>query len=421
MPGNGKPALQNSTQPVSKIKKICKTSLTNIKGPIKRKKVACEQAAFPSPRMTPNSVTKVSRSPLHTDSHVATRTPKNEITPVVSINQTKNHSICPLSELKPICSVSNCILRTEGCNSNISEPSQYRPYPKGDTRFGVCVKITNFGATAEQGVRRTMEDQHVMLGDGIPFFAIYDGHGGAQCAEYLRDHLHKLILGHPEIMSSPEKAISDSIIKMDADFLERPEEDGNESGSVCVVVIVIDDTLVIGNVGDCEAVLCRGGSPIVPTVKHTLQSNTKELERVHDAGGKIFHNRVGHPRFNPSVISLGVTRAIGDAGFKLAEYTDGKPSGIISQPDTTSIKLTSGDEFLVVGSDGLWDVMSYEEVIDFCSRRLKSGETAQSITDELTQAALNKGATDNVTTMLICLECYAKDPQGGEFIYEGTV
>ncbi|CCW60656.1 unnamed protein product [Phytomonas sp. EM1] len=279
----------------------------------------------------------------------------------------------------------------------------------------------DFSATAEQGVRRTMEDQYVMLGDGIPFFAIYDGHGGTQCAEYLRDHLHKLILGHPEIMSSPEKAISDSIIKTDNDFLKRPEEDGNESGCVCVVVVIIDDTFVIGNVGDCEAVLCRGGTPNVLTVKHTLQSNAKEVERVHDAGGKIFHNRVGHPKFNPSVISLGVTRAIGDAGFKLDMYTDGKPSGIISNPDTISVKLTSEDEFLVVASDGLWDVMSYGEVIDFCSRRLKSGETAQTITDELTQAALNKGATDNVTIILICLARHEGDPQGGEFISEDAV
>lgn len=263
--------------------------------------------------------------------------------------------------------------------------------------------VVDHGVTAEQGTRRTMEDQHTMLAEGIPFFGVYDGHGGTQCAEYLRDHLHGFILSSPDLKSNPQKAIVDGIVEADSAFLALSERETNESGSVCAVALIIDDKLIVGNVGDCEAVLSRNGKPLVLTVRHTIASNPSEEERVRGVGGKVCHNRVGHPNYNPAVVSLAVTRAIGDAGFKLARYTDGKASGVIAVPDTTITRLTDDDEFLVIGCDGLWDVMSYEEVVDFCFRRFQEGVPAQSIAEALAQAALNKGSTDNVTAMLVHL------------------
>lgn len=262
------------------------------------------------------------------------------------------------------------------------------------------MKVLDYGATAEQGSRRTMEDQHTMLSEEIPFFAVYDGHGGTSCAEYLRDTLHTLILGNPEIRTNPEKAIRDGLVEADRAFLERSELE-NESGCVCAIALLLEDILVVGNVGDTEVILCRENRPLVLTVKHNLKDNQSEVDRLKSVGGKIFHNRVGHPKFNPSVMSLAVTRAIGDAGFKLEEYTDGKPSGVISEPHTSSTRLLPEDEFLVIGCDGLWDVMSYEQVVDFCSSRFRSGEKAQAIAEELARAALANGSTDNVTAMLV--------------------
>ncbi|KPA82317.1 protein phosphatase 2C-like protein [Leptomonas pyrrhocoris] len=281
--------------------------------------------------------------------------------------------------------------------------------------------VVDHGVTAEQGTRRTMEDQHTMLAEGIPFFGVYDGHGGTQCAEYLRDHLHGFIFSNPELKTNPRKAIVDGIVEADNAFLALSERETNESGSVCAVALIIDDKLVVGNVGDCEAVLARDGKPVVLTVRHTIASNPSEEERVRGVGGKVCHNRVGHPNYNPAVVSLAVTRAIGDAGFKLARYTDGKASGVIAVPDTTVTKLTDDDEFLVIGCDGLWDVMTYEEVVDFCYRRFQEGMTAQCIAEELAQAALAKGSTDNVTAMLVHLTRREGLQSTREFVPEAAV
>ncbi|EPY43314.1 protein phosphatase [Angomonas deanei] len=265
-----------------------------------------------------------------------------------------------------------------------------------------------------------MEDQHIMLAEGIPFFGVYDGHGGTACAEYLRDNLHTWILSHAEVRTNPEKAIFDSIVEADRKFLSETDETSNESGCVCAVVLVLEDKLVIGNVGDTEAILCRSGKPILLTTKHNLSSNPDELERVRGVGGRIFQNRVGHPKFNPSVISLAVTRAIGDAGYKLDEYTDGKPSGVIAEPSTKTVQLTNEDEYVVIGCDGLWDVMTYEDVTKFCCERLKSNQNAQSVAEELVRAALNNGSNDNVTAMLVRLN-RGVNRNSHEFLPEAAV
>ncbi|KAG5493989.1 hypothetical protein JKF63_01822 [Porcisia hertigi] len=281
--------------------------------------------------------------------------------------------------------------------------------------------VVDYGARAEQGTRKTMEDQHTMLSEGIPFFGVYDGHGGTQCAEYLRDHLHGLILGHPEVRTNPEKAIVDGIVEADRAFLTRSESETNESGSVCAVALIIDDKLVVGNVGDAEVVLSRDGKPIVLTVRHNISSNPSEEERIRSVGGKVCHHRVGHPNYNPAVVSLAVTRAIGDAGFKLAKYTDGKLSGVIATPETSVTRLTDEDEFLVIGCDGLWDVMTYEEVVGFCYQRFQRGEPAQCIAEKLVQAALTKGSTDNVTAMLVHLTRREGSMSTREFVPEAAV
>lgn len=275
-----------------------------------------------------------------------------------------------------------------------------------------------YGVTSEQGSRKTMEDQHAIVAEAVPFFAVYDGHGGTQCAEFLRDNLHTLILNHPDVMTDPEKVIREGIAKAETLFLTKCANEKIESGSTCAVALIVDDTLVTGNVGDTEIVLCRAGSPLVLSTKHNLHSNEAESERVKACGGRIISNRVGHPKFNPQVLSLGITRAIGDAGFKLDEYTDGKPSGVIADAETRSTKLTDDDEFLVIGCDGLWDVMSYARVIQFCSQLAAEGVQPRDITDQLCQEALRQGSTDNVTCFYINIK--AKRPNSSDWLSQAA-
>mmetsp|Transcript_60751 Transcript_60751/g.70471 ORF Transcript_60751/g.70471 Transcript_60751/m.70471 type:complete len:476 (+) Transcript_60751:57-1484(+) len=281
-------------------------------------------------------------------------------------------------------------------------------------------RMLEFGVSSEQGTRKTMEDQHkAMLSTdlvtprdrnaprvamGIPFFGVYDGHGGPQCAEFLRENLHALILSHPDVRSNPERAIQEAVLEAESMFMEKCRSERMESGSTVALAMIIDDTLVTANVGDSEIVLSRNGEAVVLTTKHTLGSNDSEVARVKAGGGRIFHSRIGHPKFNPMLVSLGVSRAIGDAGFKLEEYTDGKFSGLIAEPETRTMDLEPQDEFIIIGCDGLWDVMTYQAAVDFCRDQVKEGVDTQCITEQLCQQALKLGSTDNVTALFVNLK-----------------
>lgn len=290
-------------------------------------------------------------------------------------------------------------------------------------------RFLEYGVSSEQGSRKTMEDQHkAMLSTdlvtprdrqgprmelGIPFFGVYDGHGGTQCAEFLRENLHSFVLSHPSIRTDPERAIKEAVAEAEKIFMEKCRTERIESGSTVAIALMLDDLLVTGNVGDSEIVMCRaGGAAKLLTVKHTLGSNDGEVERVKACGGRIFHNRVGHPKFNPTLVSLAVSRAIGDAGFKLEEYTDGKPSGLIAEAETLTTEIEPGDRFFVIGCDGLWDVMTYQTVVDFCIELLKNGCNTQQVTEHLCKEALRLGSTDNVTALFVNLASRPKSAGG---------
>jgi integrin-linked kinase-associated serine/threonine phosphatase 2C len=290
-------------------------------------------------------------------------------------------------------------------------------------------RMIEYGVSSEQGTRKTMEDQHkAMLSTdlftprdrtaprmamGIPFFGVYDGHGGQQCAEFLRENLHTLILSHPHARQDPQRAIKDGVEEAEKLFMEKCKTERIDSGSTVAVALVVDELLVTGNVGDSEIVLCRNGTAKVLTVKHTLSANESEVDRVKACGGRIFHSRVGHPKFNPMLVSLAVSRAVGDAGFKLEEYTDGKASGLIAEAETSVTELEPDDEFIIIGCDGVWDVLSYQGAVDFCKELIKAGKDTQHVTEQLCQEALKLGSTDNVTALFVSLKCRPNSAGGG--------
>lgn len=240
------------------------------------------------------------------------------------------------------------------------------------------------------------------LAQGIPFFAVYDGHGGTKCASYLRMKLAQFVLSHPKLVTDPEEAVSEGILAAEEEFL-RLFGETDASGATAAVALFVGDSLVTANVGDTEIVLSRKGKAILLSSKHTPKDNPDEKQRVIDAGGRVVHGgRVGHPRFNPNVLHVALSRAMGDAPFKLPELTLSKPSGIIATPDTFTTPIHPEDEFVIIGCDGLWDVFTYQDAVDIGRKMLLDGKhSAQSISEALVQQAIQAGSSDNVTVLFL--------------------
>merc|ERR1712039_568496 len=131
-----------------------------------------------------------------------------------------------------------------------------------------------------------------------------------------------------------------------------------------------------------------------------------EAARISAAGGRIWRGRLGHPKINPQVLSLSVTRAIGDLFFKDESYTDGLASGLIAEPYITSVDVGAKDimeQFVLIGCDGLWDTVTYAQAADFVFAQLLAGEDPQAISEALVRLASDAGSSDNITVMVVVM------------------
>lgn len=166
---------------------------------------------------------------------------------------------------------------------------------------------------------------------------------------------------------SPTHASSDS---------EDGETQFHASGMGCtaVVAVIHGNKVVIANTGDSRCIISRKGVAEPLTLDHKPVL-LEEAERIIKAGGFVRDNRVNG--------ALNVSRTIGDLDFKRNTNLPHTHQMVVATPDITSFDLQKGDEFLILACDGIWDVMSNQEAVDFVRKRLKQRESIKYICEEM--------------------------------------
>ena len=74
-----------------------------------------------------------------------------------------------------------------------------------------------------------------------------------------------------------------------------------------------------------------------------------------------------------------------------------------AEPEVIACALREDDEYLVIACDGLWDVLSAEDVGMLIRAQIQSGADLQTVARTLTTEALNLGSFDNVTALVVAL------------------
>ncbi|EOA33967.1 hypothetical protein CARUB_v10021462mg [Capsella rubella] len=243
-----------------------------------------------------------------------------------------------------------------------------------------CFGGNGFGVVSRKGKKKFMEDGHrvvpCLVGSSKKgFFGVYDGHGGGKAAEFVAENLHKNVLEMMKNCKDKEEkveAFKAAYLRTDRDFLEQ----GVVSGACCVTALIQDQEMIVSNLGDCRAVLCRGGVAEALTTDHKA-GRDDEKERIESQGGYVDIHR-GSWRVHGI---LAVSRSIGDAHLK---------KWVIAEPDTRILELEQDMEFLVLASDGLWDVVSNQEAIDTVLQVLAQRKTpGESEEENLVQGRVN--------------------------------
>ena len=157
----------------------------------------------------------------------------------------------------------------------------------------------------------------------------------------------------------------------------------------------------VGNVGDSSGFLCRNGVAIPVTIDHSAAHPLEKERLKKDYGIEI---EDGNKRL-PGV-ELAVSRALGDFFAKASEVR----SGLISIPYVhPTIQIEESDSFLVIASDGLWDIYTGQQIVDMILdlMRIKEIEKGEAETN-MAQFIINKAMEaenchDNISAIVIVL------------------
>ncbi|KAL7085691.1 hypothetical protein ACP275_14G294200 [Erythranthe tilingii] len=271
------------------------------------------------------------------------------------------------------------------------------------------IPVFRSGSCAEKGPKPYMEDEHICidnltqhLGDianaNFPthgaFYGVFDGHGGSDAAYFIRNNILKFIIENSFFPNCLEKAIKNAFQKADYAFADDSSLDIS-SGTTALTAFLSGRKMVVANAGDCRAVLGKRGKAIELSKDHKPNYTSEKL-RIEKLGGAIYDGYLNG--------QLSVSRALGDWHMKGSK---GSACPLSAEPELQETFLTEDDEFLIIGCDGLWDVMSSQCAVTMARKELMLHNDPERCSRELVREALKRNTCDNLTVLVIC---FSMDP-----------
>ncbi|RIB18698.1 phosphatase 2C-like domain-containing protein [Gigaspora rosea] len=260
-----------------------------------------------------------------------------------------------------------------------------------------------YAVVRRQGDRDTQMDRFNIHGSFVKekdhaLFLLYDGHGDER---FSKDHLANLIENDIEFTAKNYEKAFINAFKNEDELLKLTF--GQTFGGTTATVALFfkfSNVCYVANVGDSTAVLgsvSGSKTEAIPVSYDDKVNDFREFSRLASASAKIRRGRLIRPGH-----SVNMTRALGDFDFK-APFTPSGKDWISSTPHTFKINLTPyEDEFLIMASDGLWNVYDDQTVVESVAKSLECGYDVYKIASVLADAAVNSAKpSDNVTVMVI--------------------
>uniref|UniRef100_A0AC35GP85 PPM-type phosphatase domain-containing protein n=1 Tax=Panagrolaimus sp. PS1159 TaxID=55785 RepID=A0AC35GP85_9BILA len=262
---------------------------------------------------------------------------------------------------------------------------------------------------AHQGLRDQMEDRMHSICDPITnlsIFSVFDGHGGDSVADYLESnyssHVSTNILknvaatDNENNFETTKKKITGCIHEIDRDIIKKDTSRIYTGSTLCSAVIQNNKYLTVANVGDSRAIASDSQGNCVVLTKDHKPSDAKEKQRIKEAGGVVTQEGEDCERVQGI---LAMTRSIGDASLKARKF-------LIVDPDVKTYDLTKEKfRYIIIASDGLFDVFEDEEIIQKANLYLKTNENQlfPKLAWFSCKDAIKHGTEDNVSILIIKL------------------
>ena len=293
-----------------------------------------------------------------------------------------------------------------------------------------------------QGRRPTIEDFHsIHLLPSVQFYGVFDGHTGNLASKYAASTLYEQLTnrlsnldreiadGSVDWKDGVQQNITEAFADIHQQFLRAVTFAGygamDASGTTATAVYVTNEAVVVASLGDSRACLSKidkqrsktaGVMTAIQLTKDHVASDPDEAELVRSLGGNVTVVN-GLARVNGV---LAITRSIGDAPF--ADVLSRTPH-IISMTRKEVRELCGAEKhsngrdeipcFIILASDGLWDMVSNTEAVELVSQTIASyqnnatkdfGGAYQEASEVLTLEAYVRGSTDNIGVCVIALD-----------------
>ncbi|XP_008775719.1 probable protein phosphatase 2C 35 [Phoenix dactylifera] len=285
--------------------------------------------------------------------------------------------------------------------SSLSQRGHYPDTPDRENQDTFCIK------TQLQG------------NPNLHLFAVFDGHGyfGAQCAAFARDHLVEDLAGDPHLLEDPVKSFNSAFLSTNSE-LHNSEIDDTMSGTTAIAVLVGGDTLFVANVGDSRAVAgVWDGERVVAEDLSSDQTPFREdeYERVRRCGARVLSVDQVEGIKDPAIQSWGMesegdpprlwvqngmypgtafTRSVGDS--------TAESIGVVAVPEVMTVRITPSHLFFVVASDGVFEFLSSQAVVDMVSRYPDPRDACSAIAAESYKLWLeHEIRTDDITIIVV--------------------
>ena len=289
------------------------------------------------------------------------------------------------------------------------------------SNFGIkgCKSITQAGKE-RIGRRKKNQDFYIIEKNlnninGFNLFAILDGHGvnGHMASQFASKLLIKKFTNLTKTFYDTEsiynflkksdfQKIIDIFLEIDKQIMEQKSFDISLSGTTCCLVIQLYEHIICSNIGDSRAILVFDENKIFELSHDSKPEVPEETKRINLMGGIVSQiinadgEKTGPYRVyiqDMDQPGLAMSRSFGDKKAKFC--------GVIPFPDIIEYTLNSESKYMVVCSDGVWEFLSNEEVMElgnkyyrqnnineFCTQLLKKStemwESEEKYIDDIT-------------------------------------
>ena len=252
------------------------------------------------------------------------------------------------------------------------------------------IKDLAYKENANSRYRDYMEDKGKSIlnfnsSENNALICLFDGHGGQEVSKFLQENIAKFWLEIlPLNQDNYGNKIKNVFLNLDQKLKENHFYQVGSTG--CIVYLTIENSqkiLYCANVGDTRAVLIKNNKGVRLTYDDRA-SDPKEHERIVSHGGIVFGGRVYG--------QLMLSRAFGD--WELKTY------GVICEPHIIRYEIEDEDNYLVIATDGVFDVMEDEDVFQLSKKQ----KNAKDFCDDIMKEAIERGSMDNISCFIIGLK-----------------